>query len=310
MQVRIGIAGSGRVAQALGRVLADKGENVVAIASRQKEHASAAARFVHHGVRPVRYDELAGLCDRVLIAVSDDAVEAVAQTIAAARFQGGIVLHTSGLHGCAVLRSLDRTGNSTGSMHPLQTVPNPEQGAAALVGAFFAVSGDPVAVTWATELVEKLGGRPVRISDEQKPLYHAAAVIASNYTVVLVYAACRLMEQAGFKRQEALAALRPLVTTTAANALNDPVAALTGPVARGDLFTLQQHLKALDRSGIMSFADFYRAAGLVALQIAEQKGLDKQQSARIDELFRAEESGKQANDPVARDEEAKATDGT
>ncbi len=310
MHARIGIAGSGRVAQALGRLLAEKGERVVAIASRQPDHALAAADFIQHGVRPARYGELPGVCDRVLISVTDDAIEAVARTIAKAGFHGGIVLHTSGLHGCEVLRPLERNGNATGSMHPLQTVPNPEQGSAALVGAFYAVSGDPVAATWATELVEKLGGNPVRINDEQKPLYHAAAVIASNYTVVLVEAACRLMEQAGFERQEALAALRPLVTASAANALSDPVAALTGPVARGDLFTLKQHLKALDGSGIMSLADFYRAAGLLALQMAERKGLDGQQARRIGELLRVEESGKLASGPAAQDAEAKATEGT
>jgi predicted short-subunit dehydrogenase-like oxidoreductase (DUF2520 family) len=188
----------------MGRLLLEKGEPIVAVASRQPGHASSAADFLQHGVRPVRYEELPGLCDRLLIAVTDDAIESVAHVIAEAGFRGGIVLHTSGLHGCAVLRSLDRNGNATGSMHPLQTVPSPEQGSAALVGVIYAVSGDPVAASWATELVGKLGGRPVRISDEQKPLYHAAAVIASNYTVVLVDAACRLMELAGFEHQEAL----------------------------------------------------------------------------------------------------------
>jgi len=172
-------------------------------------------------------------------------------------------------------------------MHPLQTIPNPEQGRVALPGSFYSLSGDPEAVKWGTELVTKIGGRAVIIGDEQKPLYHAAAVMASNYTVVLVDTACHLLQMAGFQQEEALAALTPLVTASAANALVDPVAALTGPVARGDLLTLKQHLKALDGSGIIRFADFYRAAGLLALQIAEHKGLDKEQAKRIGELFRA-----------------------
>ena len=172
-------------------------------------------------------------------------------------------------------------------MHPLQTIPSPGQGLVALPGAFYSLCGAPGAVQWGGQLVSTLGGKAVIISDEQKPLYHAAAVMASNYTVVLVDAAARLLRLAGFEQEEALAALTPLVTTSAANALADPVAALTGPVARGDLSTLKQHLKALDGSGIIRFADFYRAAGLLALQIAEHKGLDKEQAKRIGELFQA-----------------------
>lgn len=309
MQAAIGIAGSGRVAQALGRVLTERGECVVAVANRRPDHASAAADFIGQGARPARYEELPALCNRLLIAVADDAIEMVAQAVAEAGFCRGIVLHTSGLHGSGVLRPLARNGNAVGSMHPLQTIPSREQGLAALVGAFYALSGDAAAVVWGRELVEKMGGKAVTVSDEKKPLYHAAAVIASNYTVVLVDAACELMKLAGFGHEEALAALAPLVTASARNALADPVGALTGPVARGDLLTLKQHLKALDRSGIMRLADFYRAAGLLALQIAERRGLDKQQAKRIDELFRAGKTGEPVNGPVARDTESKATEG-
>jgi prephenate dehydrogenase len=127
----IGIVGSGRVAQALGRLLADAGEPVVAVAGRNAASVARAASFIGSRIRPAAVTELPSLAGRILVAVADDAIEAVAQTLAASGMREGSVLHTSGVHDPTPLHALSDVGVSCGVLHPLQTVATPERGVGA-----------------------------------------------------------------------------------------------------------------------------------------------------------------------------------
>jgi predicted short-subunit dehydrogenase-like oxidoreductase (DUF2520 family) len=161
------------------------------------------------------------------------------------------------------LAPLRDQGVSCAALHPLQTVATREQGLDALLyGVAFAVTGEGPAVVWAEEIVRLLRGQVLRISSDQRPLYHAAAVMASNYIVGMIGAAAALMGAASISEQAALEALRPLTLASAVNALTlGPAKALTGPVARGDLETVAAHLKALAEQD-KTIAKLYRAAGL------------------------------------------------
>jgi predicted short-subunit dehydrogenase-like oxidoreductase (DUF2520 family) len=267
----IGIAGAGRVAQALGRLLRDAGQPVVAIAGREPERTARAAAFVDQGVAPASFEELPSLATRILLAVPDDALMEVADRLAQGGMAAGIALHTSGARGVSVLEALERRGVSCGVLHPLQTVATPEQGVRALPGSAFAVVGSGAAASWALEIVALLGGRPLRIRPGQQPLYHAAAVMASNYVVALVDAAVILMEEAGIDRPEALRALTPLLTASAANAVAlTPAVALTGPIERRDLETIEMHLRALDHAP-RTVRELYMSAGRHTVELARRK---------------------------------------
>src|SRR5438034_2111508 len=105
----------------------------------------------------------------------------------------------------------------------------------------------PRAVRVAEDLARALGLRPFHVPSEAKAVYHAGAVFASNYFVVVEAVAQRLLQQAGLPRAAAWAALRRLVRGTFENLMRrDPVAALTGPIERGDDATLQRHVDSLD----------------------------------------------------------------
>src|SRR5450631_1609941 len=80
----IGIAGTGRLAQALGRLLHDRGQPIAAIAGRDPSRTASAAAFINKDVIPVSVAELPIHAGRVLISVPDDALEPVAHTLAAA----------------------------------------------------------------------------------------------------------------------------------------------------------------------------------------------------------------------------------
>jgi predicted short-subunit dehydrogenase-like oxidoreductase (DUF2520 family) len=122
-------------------------------------------------------------------------------------------------------------------------------------------------------LARLLGGTTVRIAEERLPLYHAAAVVASNGAVGLVDAASRLMEMSGVDRAEGRRALRPLIEASFGNALTmETERALTGPVARGDAATVRRHLDAM-RNDSGPLRDLYRAFGHYLLTVALRRGL-------------------------------------
>ena len=283
----IGVVGTGRLAQALGRLLRERGEPVACVAGRDVRRTRAAAEFIGGDVAPVGYEELARRASRFLIAVSDGALGPVVQMLSTSAAPGGIALHTCGAKELAEFAPLAQIGFSCGTLHPLQTIADPLQGTTALPGAFFAVSGDGRAMEWARRIAESLGGRTVGIVPGVRPLYHAAAVMASNYVVALLDAAQELMAMATDGGTDAaLRALAPLARAALENALaKGPAAALTGPIERGDTGTVALHLGALTVVPERIRA-LYCAGGLQALDLARRKGLPDGTAADMEILLK------------------------
>ncbi len=280
----IGIAGTGRVAQALGRLLSKHGEPVVAVAGRNRERAARAAEFI--GVAAVSFAQLPERAGRVLISVSDAAVAEVAQALAEAGMRGGVALHTCGAHGPEMLETLARAGVACGVLHPLQTIADPETGVALLPGSTFAICGDAAAVAWGERIATLLDGVTLRVAPEAMPLYHAAAAMASNYVIGLIDAAAILMRAAGIEESTALGALAPLIEAAVRNAQTlGPERALTGPIERGDVETVRRHLRGL-AAAPPSVDGLYRSAGLHVLEMARRRGLAGAKAREIETLLR------------------------
>jgi predicted short-subunit dehydrogenase-like oxidoreductase (DUF2520 family) len=276
--------------QALGRLLRERGEPIAAVASRTPERAAEAAAFVGGGAKAFGYRELPQYAARILIAVPDEAIADVARVLAEAGMHRGTALHTCGARGPEALAPLAAMGVACGALHPLQTVANPEEGVRALPGVAFAIDGDGEAGVWAEHLVALLGGLALRISAEARPLYHAAAVMASNYVVTLISAAVILMKEAGVEESLALRALAPLARTSVENAADlGPAAALTGPIARGDAATVRAHLAALE-GGPEPVESLYRIAGLATLELARRRDLPEARARAIEKLLRKGET--------------------
>ena len=149
--------------------------------------------------------------------------------------------HASGASSLTCLVPASTRGAETFSLHPLQTIPDPESD---LTGAPCAVSGStPAALQFATELAEHLGLRPFTIDEDSRTAYHAAASIASNFLVALEESAAELLQRSGIENPHEL--LAPLVLRTALNWSEQGRDALTGPIARGDETTVNRHLAEL-----------------------------------------------------------------
>jgi len=209
---RIGVVGRGRLGNALATALRNAGYEVGGPAARAEVPAG----------------------DAIVLCVPDSEIPAAAAAVAGA---APLIGHTSG---ATPLTALEPAGSERFGLHPLQTFSGGESDAARFAGCRCAVAGStPAAAEVAAALARSLGMVPLEISDAQRPAYHAAASIASNFLVALEAAAEEVAAAAGLDPDEARAALAPLVRTTVENwAELGPRRALTGPVARGDELTV------------------------------------------------------------------------
>lgn len=213
----------------------------------------------------------------VFLAVPDGAVRELGGGLAAAPAAVSFV-HVSGALGLEALEAL-RTRHAIGSFHPLQSFPMPRP-PSAFTGITVAIdASSPSLARRLRALARLLGAKPKQVGDDDRVLYHAAAVFASNYLDVVVAGAVRLLKEIGWTEASSVAALMPLIEGAVANiGRRGPVKALTGPIRRGDVETVGRHLRALERVGL---ADEYRMLGTIALEIAEEAGLDPATAERM-----------------------------
>jgi predicted short-subunit dehydrogenase-like oxidoreductase (DUF2520 family) len=281
------IIGPGRVGLSLGSVLASAGAASLLFVGRREQapdHPLIDSPLANYTSR-LAAPPPDGTC--LLLAVPDGSIADVAAQIARLGRPGArcVALHHSGARPAAVLAPLAQRGYATGSLHPLQTVADPLQGAERLRGAYFTYEGDGEARAGATRIVAAAAGRMLEVHAEDKARYHAACVFASNYVVACVSVATRLLaESVDVSRAEAAQALQPLWRGALAN-LERPglPRALTGPVARGDLETVKGHMESLDRDG----RELYGRLALEALELSREQGLDLGTAAAIEAEIRS-----------------------
>ncbi len=247
MPETVSIVGAGRVGRALGRRLRELGWRVGGVTGRSISTARAAVRAIGAG-QPLDAPTHQVLNSRVvLITTPDGAIEGVAKNLAhlgGKEWCGKVVLHTSGSLDSTVLQPLADQGAATGSMHPMQTFSN--QNFPDLAKCIFGIEGCPAALQVARKMIHQMGGVAVRLSGANKAAYHAAGSFACAYVLALMETATRLLMSQGFKRRQAMRALLPLTRQTLDNFERvGPLAAWTGPLARGDFSTIERHVKAL-----------------------------------------------------------------
>ncbi|WP_436663749.1 Rossmann-like and DUF2520 domain-containing protein [Alicyclobacillus acidoterrestris] len=265
--------GPGRVGTGLALALSAAGYQVGGAVSRPNQSVTRSSnRFTELTHLPaLQWMDARSLieqADVVFLTVPDQAVTPVAQTLVDDGWlhRGQIVAHTSGAHSSALLQCVESVGAQKLSLHPLQTIADPAKAPLLFTGATFTAEGDEDAVTKAFEWVRALGGIPVRLRAEDKAKYHAAAVLASNAVLALMGV---VDELAGLPN--GWAAFLPLVEGALDNLRTlGPKEALTGPIERGDIVTVQKHLDVLRDNPTALLV--YVALGRATVSLAAQKG--------------------------------------
>jgi predicted short-subunit dehydrogenase-like oxidoreductase (DUF2520 family) len=282
----IGIVGAGAVGTALGVALSRAGWPIHAVASRdpgrrERFRSLVDVTRVFADPEPI-LDEV----ELIILAVPDDAVASLARSL---RMYGGqAMIHTSGALGAEVLDPAMAAGTQVGAFHPLVAFADTERAVAALHGATVAIEGDDQLAAMLADMAEAIGATPVRLAPGSKAAYHAAAVLAAGGVIALLDAIAELGRVAGLDEAGSLAIYGPLIEGTLGNARALGIrAALTGPMTRGDVGTLEAHLSTL---GIHAprVLDLYVAAARREVDMAEERGaLAPEASKKMRELLSA-----------------------
>jgi predicted short-subunit dehydrogenase-like oxidoreductase (DUF2520 family) len=241
---QLNIVGAGHVGRVLGRLFAARGVfDVQDVLTRS--HASARDAVAFIGAGRALHEVSALRPARVwMLAVADDQIEPVcAQLAQAGLLAGAVVFHCSGAKSSAALQGC---GGAGASVHPVRSFADPQAVADAFDGTFCGIEGEGEALALLTPAFEAIGARLVPIDAAAKTVYHAASVFASNYLVTVMDAALRAYQAAGIPPEVARALAAPLATETLANVLRlGPEAALSGPIARGDMATVARQKQAI-----------------------------------------------------------------
>jgi predicted short-subunit dehydrogenase-like oxidoreductase (DUF2520 family) len=277
-KLSIGFIGAGTVGTALAIILGEKGYNFVGASRRSTAgpnvHGTPISNF---RILPDN-QSVADAADLVFITTSDDAIAPVAREV---RWRSGqSVVHCSGADSTAVLEPARKAGTLVGGFHPLQTFAGVRQAVENLPGSTFALEAEEPLLTTLKRMAEDAGGHWITLNAADKPAYHAAAVLASNYLVTLVKMATDLWKTFDIPADEAVTALMPLIRGTLHNIETVGLPnCLTGPIARGDAGTISKHLATLGAK-TPSLLPAYRALGLQTIPVALAKGKINEGQAR------------------------------
>ena len=270
MSITLNIIGGGRAAQTLARLWQQQAVlSIGAVCNRSDESARRACDFIGAGTPCVRISDMPA-AELWLLGVPDNAIAPTAQALAdSGRVRvGNGVFHLSGFTSSAALAPLQVAGASVASVHPVMSFARPERAVTAFAGTLCGVEGDEALVGRLQELFEMIGGECFALSADQKPLYHAGSVFASNFLVVLQEVARTAYCEAGVAPEVAdrlsIALARGALDNVAALG---PAQALTGPAARGERDTV-----ALQHRAVSEWDEeagrAYRAMSDIAFRLA------------------------------------------
>ena len=273
----IGFVGAGVVGGSLAVALWQQGYPVVAAASRTFASAQSLASRVAGCVPLASVQGAADASDVVFITTSDDAIEPVASGISWRPGQG--VVHCSGAASLDVFHQAVRQGAVAGAFHPLQAISSVENGVSSIPGTTFGIEGDGDMRAFLKDTALVIGGRPVFLNAEDKPLYHLSGVMMGGLLTTMAAVVAELWEVFGIERAEGLKALIPMMRQVSYNLESSGLpGAVAGPYARGDVGTVRKHLEAL-RSRAPHVLPLYRELALAGLPFAIEKGTLKPETA-------------------------------
>lgn len=281
------VIGTGGLGSALVRAFNGRDISIKSIFNRTIDKARSASARADTSIIsafPSSVDELGQL---VFLTVADQAIEDTAQQLAdlGRDFSDHIIVHCSGNLSADVLHPLQKKGAAIASFHPLQTFTK-QSAAERFGGIYFSFQGDESAFEILKDIAQQLGAEILKVTARQKSDLHAAAVMASNYLTTLLDASVQTASLSGLPEGQAKKALIPLIRTTVKNigehSFED---ALTGPIKRGDIETVEQHLQLLEEYS--ELLELYISLGKQTINFAEQSGtIDSKTAKNLRKIFK------------------------
>jgi len=264
-------------------VLSEKNFEIISVFNRSEIEPSIQAKYPYTVFKtglPKNSDSLGEL---IFLTVSDDAISDISTKLSEVidKLPQKSIVHCSGTHSSKVLEPFQKRGAKIASFHPIKAI---TQKTSSFKNIWFDLEGDEALLIRLEALVKSFGAYSFRVEPEAKPFLHASAVVASNYLVVLADLVTKISAQGNISEEIAIKALSPLMENTLSNIKELGVTdALTGPIARGDIQTVNKHLECLEVVPDLSL--LYRKLGIEAVKIAERKNGSTRSLKKIKELL-------------------------
>ncbi len=249
----LNIIGAGKCGKSLGFLLKNTQKILVkGICNLHFDSTLSAIDFVGQG-KPFASIELLPEADIVMLACPDDKITQLAEQLSKTNIKPQtIVFHCSGLRSSLDLSSLKEKGCYVASVHPMISFANPEQSVLGFSGCYCGIEGDENATGVLKKIFFEMGAHLFNIQSDKKELYHSAAVFSSNYLVTLASVAQDNLLECGLEADLAKNIILSLMNSSLNNMQQevDFKSALTGPIQRGDILTIESHLKNIHKSNI------------------------------------------------------------
>jgi len=280
---KISLIGAGRAGFAVAYLLAKQGHKFLNIIDKDSERAKRCGKAVNAVKYGINLSDLDNKYDFLIIAVPDIEIESISSQLADYGIvrSGSVIAHLSGVEDSNILDKCRQRGAFVASMHPCMTFADEFRSSS--LDCYVALEGDRRAVEFLKNIVKDIGGSSFEISGEDKILYHAGCTIASNYLITLLSFA---EEVSGRMSGEIPAeSFYHLADRSVENFFRQGgVKSLTGPISRGDVSTVRNHIKALIEKD-SELAVVYSILGKRTLKIAQAQGTDSQKIDKLEILF-------------------------
>jgi predicted short-subunit dehydrogenase-like oxidoreductase (DUF2520 family) len=280
----IGFIGSGKVGFSLGKYFSLKGINLSGYYSEFYEDAKEASQFTNSKA----YENINDLVENssmIFITTPDDKVHEVWKKLLDLNLTKKIICHTSGSLTSSTFLNINNSDAFAYSIHPIFAFFDKYDSYGDLKNAYFSIEGPEKHIQEVKEFIESLGNKAFIINSENKSLYHLASVTVSNLVLSLISTGVSYLSKCGLNEDDALDALLPLIQNNIDNIKNKGlVNALTGPVERNDLGTINHHLEAIPTGDV----EVYKNLSLKLLDLSEKKHKDKDYNNLKKYLTRAE----------------------
>jgi len=278
---KFAVIGTGVVGTAIVLLLEEAGYKCIGVNTRSRNSYYNFTKYIYRD--HLQLEEIVQKADIIFITTQDSEIERVAEELSALKkhLSGQVWVHCSGAIKAGVMCRDANLSVRYLSIHPLQAFADVESALTLINGTHFGIEGGDREIEQFGEiLVKNIGGIPHRIKPQNKALYHAGAVAASNYMVSLASLAVKFFTLAGISKDDAIESLLPLMKGSFQNIENVGLPlALTGPIARGDTEVVAKHLEQIP----LELQDAYKSLGRLALEMGEERKIMNGQAYSIKE---------------------------
>ena len=269
--IKFGFIGAGKVGFSLGKYLKENNIGISGYYSKSQHSSKEAAIFTNTR----QYNNLEDLIknsDAIFITTPDNQIADVWNEIKRLPIREKLICHCSGSISSEVFSNINNHGAYGYSIHPMFAISDKYNSYKDLSQAFITIEGHEKHLENLKRLFLHLGNDVAIISKENKVLYHAASVTVSNLVLGLINNGVNYLEECGFTKEMAIKALYPLIENNLRNIKErGAVSSLTGPIERGDLSTVINHLNVIPEED----KELYRLLSKNILKIAKVKNQDR-----------------------------------